>query len=512
LSKPFIIDEELSAFDLFDYHLSYKEFYLDFYNTYFDSNQIHPSFVGVSIPMGPQLFPSLYLSEYLKLRFPKIKIVCGGPALSLMDNTDVETFLRANNYIDVVVKFDGEKPLLELIQQNDTNEWLTTNIPGVAHLKDDVFVYNAPDAGLRMDDIPFANYDFTILDKLSNPDYGIIQARGCYWGKCSYCDFIELYKGSPKYRTKTVHHFLDEMEYLNKKYGAKTFSIITESIPPAFAKKMSLAILEKGLNIKWNSFAMVHDKFDSSTFKLMKESGCEFLVVGMESMNTRALKLVRKASDEYENIEFIDNAFKHQVDLKINIIPNLPSMTMKDALDSLDIIKKQIKKISSLAIFPFEVTKSSEIGREPTKFGLSVTYDSKHTGQAQYRNNHLQINDTAMSPHQLSSVIDAHEKVANTVNTKKYKTKIGKQNSTYFFHYDLLDQHEIDSNNYLIYNPLSRKSLVFSNYWKTILELSNKLFPITRTSFINKFSDLNKGQLIFDALYDNEIITEVENI
>ena len=38
--------------------------------------------VGISVPMGPQLVPSLLLASHLKAARPQVKVVLGGPTLS----------------------------------------------------------------------------------------------------------------------------------------------------------------------------------------------------------------------------------------------------------------------------------------------------------------------------------------------------------------------------------------------------------------------------------------------
>ena len=49
--------------------------------------------VGISVPMGPQLVPSLLLASHLKAARPQVKVVLGGPTLSLMDTTEIESLL-----------------------------------------------------------------------------------------------------------------------------------------------------------------------------------------------------------------------------------------------------------------------------------------------------------------------------------------------------------------------------------------------------------------------------------
>ena len=50
----------------------------------------------------------------------------------------------------------------------------------------------------------------------------VLSSRGCYWGKCSFCD----HSFGQKVDIKPVSQFVDELEILNKKHGIKHFELI----------------------------------------------------------------------------------------------------------------------------------------------------------------------------------------------------------------------------------------------------------------------------------------------
>jgi hypothetical protein len=182
------------------------------------------------------------------------------------------------------------------------------------------------------------------------------------------------------------------------------FTFVTESIPPAFARRMCKLILERGLKIRWTSFAMVDRRFDRSLLELMAESGCEFLVIGMETTVTRVLKLVHKSADREENLRFLKDAKAAGVKLRVNLIPDLPSTTYAEALESLEDIRALADCVTSLAVFPFEPTRSSNVGRNPGKFGLLPLAGGDDTGIFSYALNHLQSVDPAMTAEERADV------------------------------------------------------------------------------------------------------------
>ncbi|MER6099899.1 radical SAM protein [Streptomyces sp. NPDC001728] len=394
--------------------------------------------LGVSVPMGPQLVPALLLAETVKRIRPEVRIVLGGPTLSLMNEDDLSRLLDVHRQVDAVVRFDGEAPLLALYRQADSGDWRPTEVAGVSALAARTAetagtdgsgkpagsetaaetaaataVHAPPAPGLHPNALPPAAYDPALMARLVGHEMGIVQARGCYWGKCDYCDFVELYDGSPPYRGRSVQSFMAELEHQVSTHAVRRFELITESIPPAFARRFSQAVIDRGLDITWNSFAMVDRRFDAELLQLMVRAGCEYLVIGMETTNTRVLKLVHKSADREENLRFIREAHQAGMKLRINLIPDLPSTTLEEAMESLRDVAELADCVESFTVFPFEATRSSEVGRRPERFGLVVgDEDSGLANQAQYALNHLGNIDPAMTREERTGVHRAFQDFA----------------------------------------------------------------------------------------------------
>ncbi len=372
--------------------------------------------IGITVPMGPQLAPAVVLARVLRRHHPAARIVLGGPAISLMDPLDLATLLTGVSEIDAAVRFDGEKPLLALTRQALAGDWRPDEIGGVSARTAAGVVHVPPVAGLPLGLLPFGRYDEALLARLHDPEIGIVQARGCYWGKCSYCDFVELYDGSPRYRTRTPALLVEEMQAQTDRHGVRRFAIVTESLPPAFARRMSEEILARGLAVSWNSFAMVDRRFDEQTLRSMAESGCEYLVIGAETMTDRVLALVSKSATGADNEAFFRTAARAGIRLRVNLIPDLPSTSYDEALAALAAFEELRDCFESIAVFPFEATRSSEVGREPARFGLVVAGDRPVLGQAQYAGNHLPNLDPAMSAEQRAEVHARYRAFAAEVN------------------------------------------------------------------------------------------------
>ncbi|MEU4820358.1 radical SAM protein [Actinomadura sp. NPDC023710] len=392
--------------------------YRDFYDQagLVERAPVRTTLFGISVPMGPQLLPALVLAEHLKRLHPEVPIVFGGPALSLMHPSELDRLLLAWPAVDAVIRFDGEFPLRELALQAREEKWDPVAVKGVSCQTVDGVRHNDPDVGPAINSLPAPLYPPEALAKLDDPVIGITQARGCYWGKCDYCDFIELYDGSPPFRGRRPDQFVEELRHLSHSHGVSRFSFITESIPPAFARRVCTALVEDGLDLRWTSFAMIDRRFDRELLAMMVEAGCEFLVVGLETTITRVLKLVHKSADREENLRFLRDARDVSLPLVVNLIPDLPTTTYEEALTALADLEEFADGMRSVSVFPFEPTRSSNVGRTPEAFGLDINVPSTTTGQAQYALNHLVSTDPAMTPQQRAEVHARYRAFADHVH------------------------------------------------------------------------------------------------
>jgi Radical SAM superfamily len=519
LAQPYLIDitlreavkRGLSGWARADW---YRQFYE--YTGYVEILPSNIQIVGITVPMGPQLIPALILAEQIHKLKPDIAVVLGGPSLSLMDIEDVQLLLETFTCVSAIVRFDGELPLAELVRQRRNNRWRPAEIPGVSSRVNQQVVHCPPGRGLSLHDMPYAKYDEALMSRLIDVEVGIIQTRGCYWGKCTYCDFVELYEGSPHFRNRSPKSFADEICYQTEKHDARRFSLITEAIPPAFAKNFSNIVLEKGLQIRWGSFAMVDRRFTRETLELMAKAGCDNLVIGVETMTDRVLKLVEKSATREENIRFLTDASNAGIRLYVNLIPDLPSTTYQEAMDSLAVFNGLKHYLSGVAVFPFEATKSSAIGRAPEKFGLRTAEAAGSSGQAEYANNHLNIIDSAMTPAERLAVHQAYRAFANEVGAPKtphferVAIAITDENAVFRLAREYIDVVEIEGGAQIC-NWLMRQSWRVASGWMLLIKsLESNSTSFSRREFIKRFPPPEVGEFLLNELLEHGVVMPVE--
>ncbi|MCG8334153.1 MAG: radical SAM protein [Proteobacteria bacterium] len=506
--------EDIAA-DSFRNHWSSRVF-RDFYEStgYTDKLPLGVHLIGISVPMGPQLVPSVILAQYLKEKHPHIKVVLGGAVMSLTDTTKLDRLLSGIEAIDAVVRFEGEMPLSSLVQQNRSGCWRPDTIDGVSYRKGNKIVHRPPGEGLRASDIPFAQYDIVHVSRIPNPTLGILQARGCYWGQCQYCDSNDLYNSSNRYRTRTAQRVLDEMEYQMQTHGCRSFSLITESLPPTIARKLSRRIIEQRLGFTWSGFAMVDRGFTKETLELMKQAGCSSLTVGVETMIDRVLKLMQKASTRGQIEQFLESARTAGLKLRFNAIIDLPSTTKSDAIESLKGFRKYKDVYHGMGLFPFEATRTSPIGRNPQAFGLlRVEQGSNRSKHSQYASNHLDVFDPAMSDEERMEIDLMYNEFQGEVNNSDvvenesvFVTHIPGKGEMMKFARDFMFEFSAGDRGTLFHHWGTFRNFSPPASWRHIIDLYIFDLAFDREIFLSRFDPREQGLELLTTLVEKRLL------
>lgn len=370
--------------------------------------------VGITIAMGPQLSPAIEFVQALRSRGSLAKIVLGGPVVTLLDDSSIAKVLRTSG-ADLAIRHEGETPLLQLAEHVAIGRWDPSSISNAVWIEDGSLAKSSASRGVLLAEVPAPLYDDQLVHKQSVDTLSAIQARGCYWGRCAYCDYINLYGGQVRYQTVHPERLASDLDELSTAHGITQFTLVTEALPPSFANKFSDALISRGAPYRWSSFAMVHDAFTDELFRKMVRAGCAGLVIGLESLSAEALKRVRKFATREANLRFVEAARRAGIKLRINLIPDLPGTSFVEAMSAADIYDNwRLSDAITFSVFPFEVTRSSDVGKNPEEFGLIAAASDEVTlsGQALFTENHVDAIDPAMTDAERTAVLERYQKLA----------------------------------------------------------------------------------------------------
>lgn len=245
-------------------------------------------------------------------------IIVGGPHASLYYE-DLETDRR----LDYIIIGEAENIITEIVENAKKED------------KPKIFKATLPSP----EKIPFPDYtSFYNYEKIE--DYPLSTSRGCPY-HCSFC--CTGLVSSRKWRPRPPDQCVEEIKYAKKILpNLKKLTIVDDN--PTFDlnrfKEFTRLYLKENLSLKLVLFNLRADKIDEELLQLLKEAGCDYVVIGVEHGDPEVFKQIRKG-ETLENIkkaaEMI-NKFGFKLDC--SFIIGLPGDTLKRTQRSIKFAKE----------------------------------------------------------------------------------------------------------------------------------------------------------------------------
>jgi radical SAM superfamily enzyme YgiQ (UPF0313 family) len=331
-----------------------------------------PDVIGISIALSQQLFSSMTFCSMIKEQFPDIHITIGGNTV-----TRLRDVLPKNSNLfslfDTVIMYEGETAFLQLINAIGTDRDFSA-IPNLIY-KDSIGIHTSTITTAEdMSTLPPPDFEGLPLDKYFVPDniLSYLATRGCYWGKCEFCDHGEGYTAG--YRAKNIDQIIEEISYLKNRYHVTHFHFPDESYPPALFKKLTKKLIEEDLQITWSTHLRFEESLlNSKVWEDAELSGCRFLHMGFETGSERVLRLMGKATTTRQIQESLEFSSRHGVWNHVMGFFGFPGETYEDAKSSMQFLENNKEHIHSIGFGTFDMTKYSPVMKNAEKFG--VTYN-----------------------------------------------------------------------------------------------------------------------------------------
>ncbi|MBX3234900.1 MAG: radical SAM protein [Nitrospiraceae bacterium] len=329
-----------------------------------------PDVVGISIVLQQQLFSSMTFCALIKQHFPRIHVTIGGNTVTRL--RDVLPQSPLFQYFDSAVVYEGETAFVQLVSAVGAKQSLA-DVPNTIY-KDATGVHvSATSYAEDMHSLPPPDFDGLPLEKYFVPTKILpyLATRGCYWGRCEFCDHGEGYTAG--YRSKKIQDILGEIQHLRDKYGAKHFHFTDESYPPALFRKLTRGLIDSKMDIFWTT----HMRFEKSlledqVWQDAKASGCKYLHFGYESGNERVLRLMDKAT----TTEIMTKHLKYTADAGIwnhcMGFFGFPGETREEAWSSVEFLEQNKDYVHSLGFGTFDLGRHNPVAKNPDKFGVTA--------------------------------------------------------------------------------------------------------------------------------------------
>lgn len=313
--------------------------------------------VCMSCAFGDQLPFTLEIARQIKAKSLSIPIILGGAQISLLPPELISEISRFKFFNTVFTGFAEEK--ISQVIEECTSEFFTEPVTGsTATTK-------------MLDALPLTQFDD--MENYDNPLLPVIVNKGCYWGKCSFCDYILMGDlGGFRYISRSIDVVYNEIKELRKKYPDYRVNLISDAVPPKFYKELAIKANSENFPLRTYSYMINNKNLTEEFFIEASKAQIGIIVFGTESTSDRVLELMQKQGRRDDILENFRLAQKYGVNLKVNLIPNYPSTTYEEAQQTIKDVEAYKDAITHMAVFRFYLSSNTKMDKAPENYELEV--------------------------------------------------------------------------------------------------------------------------------------------
>lgn len=208
-------------------------------------------------------------------------VVMGGPHVSF-------NLAEALENCDFVVVGEGEESMVELVDVLEGKR-SPEKVRGLAFKKGEEVVFTGHRPLIcNLDELP--SPDLSLIDGYKKIRIApVMTSRGCPHS-CSFCSVTRMF--GRKYRSRSPEKVIEDL----KKLGKKAVFFYDDNFTHNRKRLIEICqgIIDAGLKIAWSAQTRIDIGRFPEVLKKMKQSGCQLVHIGFESVNRAALEKFHK--------------------------------------------------------------------------------------------------------------------------------------------------------------------------------------------------------------------------
>ncbi len=296
-------------------------------------------FVGLTCN-SHERFKVFETCDFLKKTKPELITVVGGVHVTSCP----EEMIKGSKSIDIAVIGDGEEVMEEIIKSS-RNDW--RKIKGIYYRCKNGDIKFTGKRPTNMDIDKISEIDYSLFDiddyELILPITGrppiasIISSRGCPF-KCNFCSARKI---NPIVRYRSLEKFIDEIEFLIKKYPNRKIFIYDDHFLCNKSRviKFCNLVKERRLKFEWGCYGRI-DSIDEELLKHVKDTNCIMISFGLESGSDRMLKKMNKMIKSENSLKALKLCRKYGVKTRVSLVFGYPGETIFDLLKTFKLLAK----------------------------------------------------------------------------------------------------------------------------------------------------------------------------
>lgn len=330
--------------------------------------------IGVSINYISQLPFGLEVLRRCKAIQPNATLIAGGTDVSdiVKYAENMSAVWRIFGMCDAIVAGEGETALVSILQSIENGAPIES-APGIA-VRGQLQKPTYRNENLRSLGSP----DYSIYDLQSywspSPVFLYSPTRGCYWNKCTFCDYgLNFDMPTSPSREINIDRLIADLRQISSTTPFVYFAV--DAISPSFLRRMCSAIEKSGVDVRWSAELRLEPKIsDPDLASMLKNAGCVAISFGLESASQRILDLINKGV-QVENIPSVLTALKDvDIGAQMMAFTGFPGETEYEAKATFDFLREYQNNWALAMVGEFGLTQGAIVAKSPELFGVSRVF------------------------------------------------------------------------------------------------------------------------------------------
>ena len=257
--------------------------------------------LAVSLVTGPMIRETVQIAKAAKALYPSKPVILGGWHPSLLPG---QTLVA--EYVDVVVKGQGEDALLEIVEHIAAGESMK-GIAGVGYKEDGRLVFNPPRELKPVSELPPKAYhlaDFDAYQRVCGRRWAMYTSSLACPFNCAYCTNEGVY--GRKWNALDPGQVVEETTDLVTRYGLSLLWIVDDNFLVDRERPVAIAegLVRSGVKFEWSIQASTNlvERLTVEELKLLRRAGLTQVSQGADSGSPKVLHLMNKDFQKVETI------------------------------------------------------------------------------------------------------------------------------------------------------------------------------------------------------------------
>lgn len=343
--------------------------------------------VGISLTFISQIPETFYLLQLIRDLWPGVLRVIGGSCLQQMlchAPEEVQRWIVTT--ADAACVAEGEQTLAHLLAVLNEAGPLVDAADRAQKLArvPNLLTRDGTQGSLRrgpvgitaLADLPMPDFSDLDLDGYLAPERTLLFAptRGCYWNRCSFCDYGLNRSGLHGYREMTPALAAEQMADLAERYAVDHLYLSVDVLTPHFAEALSAELIARRATVRWSTDLRLDPTYTAECCARLFQSGLRAAAFGVESGSDGLLRQMCKGLS-VDTMRAVNDRF-HQAGIATAwmMFSGHPGESPEQALASIRLIDEERARVDQFIVGRFGLTSGADIAARPQRYGLRKVF------------------------------------------------------------------------------------------------------------------------------------------